>query len=107
MILHPAKRFSMNHSERKTMLIGLAALVQKFHLQVPEPAVRSEIVQGARRSRVEGPRIYEQYPPRYAREDTAFEHLRFGLRYEALDLGVIAAFFRVITKKEMEAWVGS
>ncbi len=64
------------------MLIGFTALLEQLQLKVPAPAVRSEIVQGARRTRIEGDRVYEQYPPSYAREDTPFEHLRFGLRYE-------------------------
>ena len=89
------------------MLIGLAALVEQLQLQVPAPAVRSEVVQGARRTRIEGQRIYEQYPPSYGREDTPFEHLRFGLRYEPVDLGVISAFFGSIPKKDVEAWVRS
>jgi hypothetical protein len=87
------------------MLIGFTALVEQLKLQVPAPAVRSEIVQGARRTRIEGDRVYEQYPPSYAREDSPFEHLRFGLRYEPIDLGVVAAFFRVVSKKEVEDWV--
>jgi Fic family protein len=89
------------------MLTGLTALVEQFQLQVPAPAVRSEVVQGARRTRIEGQRIYEQYPPSYAREDIPFEHLRFGLRYEPIDLGVVAAFFRAIPKADVEAWVRS
>jgi hypothetical protein len=42
------------------MLAGLTALVEQLQLQVPAPAVRSEVVQGARRTRIEGQRIYEQ-----------------------------------------------
>lgn len=87
------------------MLTGFTALVEQLQLQVPTPAVRSEIVQGARRTRIEGDRVYEQYPPSYAREDSPFEHLRFGLRYEPIDLGVVAAFFQAVSKKEVEDWV--
>ena len=89
------------------MLVGFTALVDSLGLRVPVPAVRSEIVQGARRTRIEGDRVFEQYPPSYARGDTLFEHLRFGMRYEPVDLGVLAAFFRAVPKKEVEDWVRS
>jgi len=89
------------------MLTGFTALVELLQLQVPVPAVRSEVVQGARRTRIDGDRVYEQYPPSYARGNAPFEHLRFGLRYEPIDLGVIAAFFRAVPKKEVEDWVRS
>jgi hypothetical protein len=89
------------------VLTGFTALVDQLELRVPEPAVRSEIVQGARRTRIEDDRVYEQYPPSYGRENRPLEHLRFGLRYEPIDLGVVAAFFRAVPKKEVEDWVRS
>jgi Fic/DOC family protein len=89
------------------MLTGFTALVNQLELRVPAPAVRSDIVQGARRTRIEDDRVYEQYPPSYGREDRSLEHLRFGLRYEPIDLGVLAAFFRTVPKKEIQDWVRS
>jgi len=52
------------------MLIGFTAMVEQLQLRVPVPAVRSEIVQGASRTRIERDRVYEQYPPSYPRPRT-------------------------------------
>jgi tetratricopeptide (TPR) repeat protein len=85
--------------------IGQMALREKLDLQVPSPAVESYVVPGARRTEFAGRRIVEYYRPQYQPEDTIAGHLKFALRYEPLDLGVIVATMMKIDGAEIEAWV--
>jgi Fic family protein len=87
-------------------VIGLSRLVEELRLKVPAPAVRSEAVRGGRRTRISGDSILEQYPLSYAPTDL-LGHIRFAMRYEPLDVGVIAAAFQKIQRQEVENWVRS
>jgi hypothetical protein len=86
--------------------IGLSRLVEELGLRVPALAVRSEAVRGGRRTRISGDSILEQYPLSYAPTDL-LGHLRFAMRYEPVDVGVIAAAFQKIPREGMEKWVRS
>ena len=85
--------------------VGQAWLYHNFGLAVPRPAVQSHVVAGARRTETDGPRTIELYPMRYATEDSVVAHLRFALRHEAFDLGVLVAALRVIDPGAIETWV--
>ncbi len=87
-------------------VIGLSRLVEELELRVPAPAVRSEAIRGGRRTKISGDSILEQYPLSYAPTDL-LGHIRFAMRYEPLDVGVIAAAFQKIPRPEMENWVRS
>ncbi len=87
-------------------VIGLSRLVEELGLRVPSPAVRSEAIRGGRRTKISGDSILEQYPLSYAPTDL-LGHIRFAMRYEPLDVGVIAAAFQKIPRPEMENWVRS
>ncbi len=86
--------------------IGLVAVIEELELQVPIPAVRSSVGSGTRRTRVEQEAVYEQYPRSYA-TDGLFEDLKFAMRYEPIDLGVMKAAFAKIESNEMEGWIRS
>jgi Fic family protein len=86
--------------------IGLSRLVEELGLRVAAPAVRSEAVRGARRTKVLGDSVLEQYPLSYAPTDL-LGHFRFAMRYEPVDVGVIAAAFQKIPREDMETWVRS
>jgi len=75
-------------------------------LRIPLPAVRSEAVAGARKTHETHTTVLEQYPASYAPKDI-WGNLRFALRYEPIDLGVLAAFFQAIDQNELETWVRS
>src|SRR2546430_2357619 len=96
----------LNDMVKQAGLIGLSRLVEDLGLRVPLPAVRSEAVQGARRTKISGASILEQYPLSYAPTDL-FGQLRFAMRYEPIDVGVLAAAFEKLTREEMEKWVRS
>ena len=84
--------------------IGPVAVVEELKLQVPLPAVRSFVVAGARKTRVEHEAIYELYPRTYA-TNNLYENLKLAMRYEPIDLGVLKAAFVQIDAKDLETWV--
>jgi hypothetical protein len=87
--------------------IGLRAIIDQLGLKVPYPNVRSELVAGARKTRITSTQTLEQYPKAYQPADGVIGQLRFALKYEPLDIGVYKAAFNDIEKKELETWVQS
>jgi hypothetical protein len=85
--------------------IGQMALHLSLDLQVPPPAVRSYAMAGNRRTEQDGQRTIEYYPQSYLKDTSSVGHLRFALRYEPLDLGVLYATFSTMDPAEIEAWV--
>ncbi len=84
--------------------IGLHRLIEELGLAVVLPAVRSEAIRGARKTRITDGLVLEQYPLAYA-PNNLFGHLRFAMRYEPIDLNVLAALFEKIDRKDLEDWV--
>lgn len=70
------------------------------------PAVRSSVVAGARRTRIENDAIFEQYPKTYA-TNSLYENLKFAMRYEPVDLGVLQAAFAQIAAEDIKTWVST
>lgn len=64
----------------------------------------SFLVAGARRTEVHDNRTYEFYPQQYAVEPTPIENVRFALRHEPFDLGVMIAAMRAIGPTGFEQW---
>lgn len=92
-------------SNAGSVAIGQEWLRREFKLAVPAPAVQSYIVQGARRTAVHGARTLEFYPRQYATDRGIVSHLRFALRHEPIDLGVLVAVLRTMAPSELESWV--
>ena len=90
--------------ERSAVPAGLAWLIQHFGLKLPDPAVRSEIVAGARRTVIQNGRVLEQYPKTYA-PSGIFGNLRFALRYEPLDMRAWNALLHALDRNALQAWV--
>jgi hypothetical protein len=65
----------------------------------------SFIVAGARRTEVQGSSALEYYPRQYATDNTIIGHLRFALRHEPLDIGVLAATMKAIDPTVLEDWL--
>lgn len=87
--------------------IGQAALIAKLGLRVPSPAVTSMVGPGGRRTIIEDGRTIEKYTQGYAPEDTFVGHLKFALRYEPVELSVLAAAFKIIDPAGLAAWARS
>jgi hypothetical protein len=83
--------------------IGFHCLIAELGLAVVLPAVGSEAIRGARKTRIADGSIFEQYPLAYAPKDL-FGHLHFAMRYEPIDLNALASLFDKIDRKEFEAW---
>ena len=86
-------------------LLGHAWLHAEFGLRVPPAATESHLVAGARRTETDGVRTFESYPRPYATDGSVVSHIRFALRHEPLDLGVLTAAFREVRPETMEDWV--
>jgi Fic family protein len=99
-------RFGVSTPKPAPQTLGLHRLVEELNLPVTLPAVRSETIRGARRTRIADGSVLEQYPSSYG-PTGMFGHLRFAMRYEPIDLGVLAAFFEKVDRKEIEASVRS
>lgn len=92
--------------KEKRSPLGQAWLRRELQLPVPRPFVESHrVASGTRRREVDGPRTLELYPHRYAVGRSVVSHLRFALRHEALDLGVLAGAFAAMDASELESWV--
>ena len=75
---------------------------------LPTPVVVSRVGPGARRTLVADGRTVERYPTSYGPEDSLVGHLRFALRYEPTDLGVLLAAFNTAGAAQVvEAWIRS
>lgn len=85
--------------------IGQMWLRSRFAPTVPLPHVESYAVPGARRTETIGARLVESYPRSYATGDDVVANLRFALRYEAFDLGVLAAVFAAMPADIIVDWV--
>lgn len=86
--------------------VGLHGLVEQLGLKIPLPVVRSEVVAGARKTRVTDNKILEQYPKSYL-PTGLMGNLRFAMRYEPIDLGLLNAAFSALDVHEMENWIRS
>lgn len=79
-------------------------IIQELGLSVPMPAVRSEAVAGARRTRMSDGIVFEYYPRIYAPENLIGQ-LKFAMRHEPIDLRVLHAVFQVLEPSLLESWV--
>jgi Fic family protein len=92
-------------SNSTPVAVGQEWLRREFGLAVPPPAVESYIIQGARRTAVQDSRTLEFYPRQYDTDGTVASHLRFALRHEPIDLGVLVAVLKAMAPAELESWV--
>ncbi len=86
--------------------VGLHGLIEEFSLKVPLPAVRSEVISGARKTIVTNGAVLEQYPKGYLPIGVP-GNLRFAMRYEPIDLATLTAVFDAFDVAEFENWIRS
>lgn len=93
------------NQERYTGQKGLAA---RLGLGWPPPPVVSIVGAGTRRSVRDREREVERYVASYDYGDTVVGDLKFALRYEALDLGLMRrAFLSLRSTADLRAWIAS
>ena len=85
--------------------IGQEWLRRELRLAVPAPAIESYVIQGARRTEIQGRRTIEFYPRQYATDGNVTSHLRFALRHEPLDIGVFVAALKKLDPTDIAEWV--
>jgi Fic family protein len=85
--------------------IGQIALHGKFCPRLPPPFVRSYAGPTARRTAVHRDYVEEFYPLTYFTENLALTNIRFALKYESLDLRILASALRAIPRNELEDWI--
>jgi hypothetical protein len=95
--------------QKPPVTVGLHGLAEELGLKTPLPTVRSEIVAGSRKTTVTEARILEQYPRSYLSylPTGLAGNLRFAMRYEPIDLGVLSAAFDALGVREFENWIRS
>lgn len=90
---------------RDSSPVGQAWLRRELSLAVPPPGSESFVVTGGRRTAVRGSNVVELYPRQYAPENTVVANLRFALRHEPLDLGVMAGAMKAIEPATVASWL--
>jgi len=84
--------------------VGYAALIERYHLQIPSPPRLAAV---ASRHHPASTEAWQLFTPRHAPEDTLSGHLEFALKWEGVDLSVLAALFKVAADEEIAAVVRS
>lgn len=85
--------------------VGFGALIDRLGVVCPEPAVSSVVGPGARHTtRSKGLHV-EKYPLAYAPDDTIFGNLKFALRYEPIDVGILVRVMRAIDPRDVTSWI--
>lgn len=86
--------------------LGQLALHQRLKLEVPEPQHQSFESPKKKPKELDGSIVREFYPSYAAPPgDEPIGQLRFALKREPIDLGVLAATFRQLDPAEIEAWI--
>jgi hypothetical protein len=87
-------------SESILSLAGYAFLIEKFSLRLPIPDLLIAISTKNKNYKIDNWRILSVLNK--PREDTLYAHLEFALKFEGIDLLVLAKLFQVINKVELE-----
>ncbi len=90
-----------------TSTIGYAALIERYGLAVlplSQRAVIDSSIKG-RQLRQLGEERIEAFEPKYSPDDTLVGHLQFALRYEGVNLQVLALLFAQMGVDELSNWL--
>jgi Fic family protein len=85
-------------------LVGYAALIERYHLEIPLPPRFAAV---AIRHHPTSTEAWQLFTPRHAPDDTLSGHLEFAIKWEGVDLSVLAALFKVVPDEEIAAAVRS
>jgi len=85
--------------------IGQSWLRRELCLPVPPAGSESFVLAGARRTEIRGSNAVEFYPRQYATDNTIVGHLRFALRHEPLDLGIVAGTMKAVDPAILQQWL--
>ncbi len=85
-------------------LVGYAALIERYHLQIPSPP---RLAATASRHHPASTETWQIFTPRHAPENTLSGHLEFALKWEGVDLTVLSALYKVVPDEEIAGAVRS
>ncbi len=88
--------------EQTGSMAGYATLINAYDLKVPLPETFSFISSKHTRYHTNE---WQVFTLRHKPEDTLRGHLKFALKYEGVDLGILNALFKKISPQEIENWV--
>ena len=80
--------------------VGYAALIDRHDLRVPLPSVLTAVTS---RHHPSSTTDWQLLTPRHAPDDTLGAHLELALKWEGVDLAVLAALFRTVPDEEIAA----
>src|SRR6266849_2508981 len=82
--------------------VGYSALIDHYALKVPLPTILAGISERHHRVQTTD---WQVLTPRHAPSDNLGGHLEFALKWEGVDLGVLAALFQVVPDQEMSTLI--
>lgn len=82
----------------KGYIVGYAAILKKWELQMPYPSVISLVSEKNTKYENENWRVFSKS---YLPEDTLFKHLVFALKYEGLNLLLFKKLFEALSKNQV------
>lgn len=100
---------SENVQEKATLRpAGYAALIDLYALEVIPNWHRSLVTNsGIHRINSTGSVIEEVYPPKYWPGNSLGDHLEFALKYDGVNLSILAALFQIIAPEDILSYVRS
>jgi hypothetical protein len=99
-ISHTVNNFRGMSLPEAGTLVGYAALIEQLDLQVPLPSRLSAI---SKRHHPRSTEDWQLFTPRHAPEDTLGGQIQFALKWEGVQLGVLAALFRAVAAEDIAA----
>lgn len=87
---------------------GYEALIERYDLEViPNPHRSFVAATGMHRTESIGGVIEEVYPAKYWPGDTTADHLEFALKYDGVNLAILASLFQKVEEKDLLEYVHS
>jgi hypothetical protein len=83
-------------------LVGYGAIHKAFDLQAPLPDMLALISEKHKQYKINEWRVFT---PRHMPEDTLKGHLRFALKYEGIELGILKKLFEKLEAKKLVEWI--
>ncbi|MDT0645893.1 Fic family protein [Zunongwangia sp. F260] len=90
--------FHGRRAPEEGIIVGYAAIINSFELEVPTPDIISLISSKNRKYKTEG---WNVLTPKHAPEDTLYKHLVFALKYEGVHLLFFKKLFLKLSSKQI------
>ena len=87
---------------------GYTFLIEKYHLNVIPNWHVSQVNQSAiKKSTIQDGQVETIYPQSYWPGERTVDHLEFALKYDGINMAILAVLFQTIDAEEITAWVAS